>query len=58
MPINSEHPKGQESLVMWVGFLIYLLIQTEEYLVRTCFYFHNMKEEKRTAQKSIAIPTS
>ena len=30
MPINSEHPKGQESLVMWVGFLIYLLIQTEE----------------------------
>jgi len=39
MPINSEHPKGQESLVMWVGFLIHLLIQTEMYLVRRCFYF-------------------
>ncbi|KAJ6733648.1 CALCIUM/CALMODULIN-REGULATED RECEPTOR-LIKE KINASE 2 [Salix koriyanagi] len=30
----GEHPKGRESLVMWVGFLIYLLIQTEEYLAK------------------------
>jgi serine/threonine protein kinase len=26
-PINSEHPKGQESLVMWVRTLIYLFNQ-------------------------------
>jgi len=26
-PINSEHPKGQESLVMWVRSLIYLFNQ-------------------------------
>ena len=57
-PINSEHPKGQESLVMWVWSLVYLFNQNRRISSNDMvFVFLNINGEKDYL-KILAIPSS